>query len=157
VKRGLPREAGSEPSGNARRVAGVGRRNGFEQGEDSKGWNPRSAGGMKQGRNGNGRNQSAERLRKPESAAQPGQVSPVQVASRFQSAEGERNLMRVGLDSPGSLRAERRNGAAQVGSNVTVGRKVKRGERIFCRRSSPGTCQETLKVHPKRRSTKRAC
>jgi hypothetical protein len=52
---------------------------------------------MKQGRNGIGRNQGAERLRKPESAAQPGEAIPVQVASRFQSAEGERNLMRVGL------------------------------------------------------------
>jgi hypothetical protein len=52
---------------------------------------------MKQGRNGIGRNQGAERLRKPESAAQPGEVIPVHVASRVQSAEGERNLMRVGL------------------------------------------------------------
>jgi hypothetical protein len=112
---------------------------------------------MKQGRNGIGRNQGAERLRKPESAAQPGQAGPVQVASRFQNVEGDRNLMRVGLESPGRLRADRGSEAAQVGSNVTVGPKVKRGERIFCRESSPGTCRETLKVHPKRRSTKRAC
>jgi hypothetical protein len=112
---------------------------------------------MKQGRNGIGRNQGAERLRKPESAAQPGEAIPVQVASRFQSAEGERNLMRVGLGGPGCPRAEWESEAAQVGSNVTVGPKVKRGERIFCRRSSPGTCRETLKVHPKRRSTKRMC
>jgi hypothetical protein len=56
-----------------------------------------SASGMKQSRNGLGRNQGAERLRKPESAAQPGEVSSVQVASRYQSAEGEQNLKRVGF------------------------------------------------------------
>jgi hypothetical protein len=98
---------------------------------------------MKQGRNGFGRNQSAERLRKPESAAQPGEVNPVQVASQIQSAEGERNLRRVGFGTLGCLRAEQGNEAAQVGSNVQVGRKVMRGERIFCRKSAQGPVGKT--------------
>jgi hypothetical protein len=42
---------------------------------------------MKQGRDGDGGNKSAERLKKPESAAQPGEVSLVWVAPHFQSAE----------------------------------------------------------------------
>lgn len=120
------------------RVGGVERRNGFSQGEHSEGSNPMSASGMKQGRKGIGRNQGAERLRKPESAAQPGEADPVQVASPFQSAEGAPNLRRA--SPPISLVAPRGNQgqeAVRGGSNVPVGPKVRRGSSIFARKSTP--------------------
>jgi hypothetical protein len=38
---------------------------------------------MKQGRKGTGRKEGVRRLRKPGDAAQPGEASPVQVASPY--------------------------------------------------------------------------
>jgi hypothetical protein len=54
VECGLPYEAERDLSGNVKRGAGVERRYGFQQGESSEGKNPRSASGMKQGRDGSG-------------------------------------------------------------------------------------------------------
>jgi hypothetical protein len=97
VESSLLWEAEREPGGNVKRGAGTERRNGFQRRETSEGKNPTSVSGMKQGRKGQGRNQGAERLRKPESTAQPGKVSPVQVADLVQNAEGAKNLKRVSL------------------------------------------------------------
>jgi hypothetical protein len=46
-------------------------------GKTSEGWNPMSVNGVKQSREGYGRNKGVRRLRKPGDAAQPGQVNPV--------------------------------------------------------------------------------
>jgi hypothetical protein len=60
----------------------------FRRGKLCRVPNPMSATGMKQGWNGRSEEESTERLKKPESAAQPGEASPVQVASSDQCAEG---------------------------------------------------------------------
>jgi hypothetical protein len=110
---------------------------------------------MKQGRKGIGRNQGAERLRKPESAAQPGEVNPVQVASQYQSAEGARNLKRVGLGTRKAFGwTGKRGGAGWV--KRSSGAKGQERRDDFLPRIISGTCRENLKVHPSRRSTKRA-
>jgi hypothetical protein len=74
--RSLLCSSGLEPGGNVKRGAGVGRRNGFLRGETSEGKTPRAQRYETRPRRIRGE-QSAERLRKPESAAQPGKVSPV--------------------------------------------------------------------------------
>jgi hypothetical protein len=89
-----------------------------------------SASGMKQGRKGIGRNQGAERLKKPESAAQPGEVNPVQVASQYQSAVGERNLKRVGLGDQGNFRVDRETRRRRMGQTFQWGERS-REERGF--------------------------
>jgi hypothetical protein len=73
---------------------------------------------------------------------------PVLVAPRCQSAEGARNLKRVGSDSERDLRVDVGRRTARVGSNLTVGRKVKRGERIFYQGIFSRTGRENLKAPP---------
>jgi hypothetical protein len=97
---------------------------------------------MKQGRDGYGGNQGAERLKKPESAAQSGEVGPMLVAPRFQSAEGK------GTSGEQVLLPSGRK-AARVGYYLQVGRKVKRGASIFCRGSTPGPVGKTSRCSRK--------
>jgi hypothetical protein len=80
-------------------------------------------------------------LRKPESAAQPGEVGPVLVASRIQSAEGASNLRRVSFDSFG-----KRSGAGRV--KRSSGAKGHERREDFLPRINSGAGQEYLKVHP---------
>lgn len=62
---------------NVKRGRGAERQPGRSGGKTFEGWYPKSVHGMKQGREGFGRNQGVKRLRKSVDAAQPGEENPV--------------------------------------------------------------------------------
>jgi hypothetical protein len=118
--------------GNVKRGADVERRTDFSEGKPLKGkphecvrYETRPERGWVE--------QGVERLRKPENAAQPGEVIPVLVATHFQNAGGAGNLRRASLAFAGFLYGSRGKEAVWVGLHVRVGRKVMRGEPSFCR------------------------
>jgi hypothetical protein len=94
-------------------------------------------------------------LKKPESAAQPGKVSPVLVAPRIQSAAGAPNLRRVSSISKivySMFEGERR----QV-RMPSSGAKGQERREDFLPKIISRTGREYLKVRSARISTKREC
>jgi hypothetical protein len=130
VKNGLPWDTLFEPGGNDKRGRFVERRTATREGNPLKG-KPQECFRHETRPGRIGEEQGVKRLRKPESAAQPGEANPVLVASPFQCAEGAPNLRRVGLAGKGNLRIAGAGEAARFREYVRVGRKVMRGERIF--------------------------
>jgi hypothetical protein len=94
-------------------------------------------------------------LKKPESAAQPGQAGPVQVAPRNQSAEGTPNLRRVSFFSS-IVNSDFEKGRRRA-SRPSSGAKGQERREDFLPRIISGTGREYLKVHSARISTKREC
>jgi len=79
--------------------------------------NPKSVAGMKQDRQGSGRNQGVKRLRKPEDAAQPGEANPVWVAARYLKRCRGRNPRRVRSFDGVLFSATRDGRTVRLGSN----------------------------------------
>jgi len=79
--------------------------------------NPKSVAGMKQDRQGSGRNESVKRLRKPEDAAQPGEANPVWVAARYLKRCRGTNPRRVRTFEGVLFSATRGERAVRLGSN----------------------------------------
>jgi hypothetical protein len=155
VKSGLPWNTWFEPGGNDRRGRFVERRTAAREGNPLKG-KPQECFRHETRPGRIGEEQSAERLKKPESAAQPGEANPVLVASPFQSAGGASNLTRGALLAARRLRTTGKGGAGRFGEYVRVGRKVMRGERIFIENHLQDRSGRPHGASG-RRSTKREC
>jgi hypothetical protein len=94
---------------------------------------------MKQDQHGFGGNESVKRLRKPEGAAQPGEVTPVSVAPRHLERCRGRDPRRVSSSISVSFSATREGGRSVTGQTLESGQDHERIRRELHRSRRPGT------------------